>query len=130
MTESNLVRRLENLEQENRRLKRWGMIGAGVMSAALLTSAAYGVTVCKTVWAERFVLKDSSNRDVLKLDAYTGGDPVITAYDDGKAFAKLTLSGKKPTLELLKDGKCHTKIGVENGETFVETEGADSVAMR
>lgn len=126
-----LVRRLENLERENRRLKRFGL---GILGAAgLLTlTGMVAPRLCKEVWAERFVLNDSGGKTRLSLDAYRAGDPVITAQDkSGKTFAKLTLSGETPTLEFFDaQGTCTGKIGVSQGEPFVERGKEDAVSMR
>ncbi|MEM7309472.1 MAG: hypothetical protein AAF682_22530 [Planctomycetota bacterium] len=134
MTEkqNDLVQRLEKLERENRRMKRWGLAAGGVLGVLGLSSAVAVSPLCKTVWAERFVLKDSSNRTRMTLDAYTSGPPVITAEDaSGKTFAKLTLSGETPTLEFFdKKGECSGKIGISEGEPFVESSRTDTVSVR
>ncbi len=132
MTEnSDLVRRLEKLERENRKLKRWGGALIAVVGTIGLTSMAVP-SLCKTVWAERFVLKDSSGSGRMMIDAYRSGAPVITASDEsGKTFAKLTLDGKKPSLEFFNgEGKCTGKMGLdENGKPYVERSEADTVAI-
>jgi len=126
-----LVRRLETLERENRRLKRYGLAIAGVVGLVGLTGMV-APRLCNTVWAERFVLNDSGGKTRLTLDAYRAGDPVVTAQDQsGKTFAKLTLSGETPTLEFYdKAGACTGKVGFANGKTFVEPAKADAVAAR
>ena len=129
---TDLVRRLETLERENRRMKRIGLGLAGVAGALALTSLV-APRLCKTVWAERFVLNDSSGNTRLKLDAYSAGSPTIVAQDrDGRTFAKLTLAGDKPCLEFFdQDGECAGKVGLSDGKPFVEHANKDdSVAMR
>ena len=126
-----LARRMEKLEQENRRLKRWGGAAIAVVGVIGLTSMALP-SVCKTVWAERFVLKDSAGSGRMTIDAYRSGAPVITAQDQhGNTFAKLTLDGGAPSLEFFdKKGACTGKMGLsEDGEPYVERTGADSVAL-
>jgi hypothetical protein len=88
--------------------------------------------VCKTVWAERFVLNDSSGKTRLTLDAYRSGAPEIVAQDqDGRTFAKLTLCGDAPCLEFFdRDGKSAGKVGIQEGEPYVERGKADEVALR
>jgi hypothetical protein len=78
--EIDVVRRLERLERENKQLRRAGVAALAVTGVALLASAT---TVCKTVWAERFVLKDSSSRERAVLTAYeTGGAPKLSLLDE------------------------------------------------
>lgn len=126
-----LVRRLETLERENRRLKRFGV---GILGAASLLTLTGMVAprLCNTVWAERFVLNDQGGKTRLTLDAYRSGDPVVTAQDkSGKTFAKLTLSGESPTLEFFDaQGTCTGKIGVSKGEPYAEPKTGDAVSMR
>jgi hypothetical protein len=125
-----LARRLEKLERENRRLKRGGLVVAGLLGLVGLTGMV-APRLCNTVWAERFVLNDNGGKTRLTLDAYRSGDPVVTAQDQsGKTIAKLTLSGS-PTLEFYDaEGTCTGKIGVSKGEPYVEKAKDDSVAMR
>ena len=82
--EIDVVRRLERLERENRNLRRAGLAAVALTGVAFLAGAS---AVCKTVWAERFVLKDSSNRERAVLTAYeTGGVPQLSLLDaQGKA---------------------------------------------
>ena len=86
---NDITARLDRLERENRRLKRVGG-GLAIAVAALgLMSAASGF--CKTVWAERLVLRDSSGNDRLMMDAYSSGVPSITMRDgNGKSVARLS----------------------------------------
>ncbi len=80
-----LVQRLERLERQNRNLMRWGLATIALAGAGVLASAA--AATCKTVWAERFVLRDPSNRERAVLTAYeTGGAPRLSLLDqDGQA---------------------------------------------
>jgi hypothetical protein len=128
---TNLVRRLEILERENRRLKRFGVGVLGLVGVVGLTSLV-APRLCKTVWAERFVLNDGSGNTRLMLDAYSSGAPTIVAQDkDGRTFAKLTLAGEKPCLEFYDaNGECAGKIGISEGKPFVERSKSDAVAMR
>jgi hypothetical protein len=82
--EHDLALRIDRLERQNRRLRILGVAALGLTGAALLSSAA---AVCKTVWAERFVLRDPSNRERAVLTAYeTGGAPQLSLLDEqGKA---------------------------------------------
>ena len=131
MTDRDLSLRLERLERENRRMKRWGGALLGGAFVLGLTSMALP-TVCKTVWAERFVLKDSSGRGRLTIDGYRSGPPVITAQGaHGKTFAKLVLADEGPLLEFFDgNGECTGRMGIsEEGEAYVEESEQDGVAM-
>lgn len=81
--------RVERLERENRRLKRiGGGLAVGVTALCLMSAAT---SFCKTVWAERLVLQDSSGKERLTMDAYTSGTPAITMQDaSGKSVARLS----------------------------------------
>ncbi len=84
--------RLDRLERENRRLKRTGgFLAGGLVLAGLAAFAA--PTVCDVVYAERLVLRDTSGRQRLVMDAYKSESPTIMWHDkDGKAVAKFGLS--------------------------------------
>ncbi len=79
-----LAARVRSLEDENRRLKtrtrRWGLALAALGGVAALSSMT--AVVCETVWAERFVLKDSRGRQRGFITAYeTGGAPQLALLD-------------------------------------------------
>jgi hypothetical protein len=101
-----LVTRLEKLEKQNRNLKRWGIGGLAALGMVGLMSAS--AVVCKTVWAERFVLKDPNMRE----------RAVITAYETGGApkFSLLDQHGKPAlTLGVDKAGKAYVEVKGEEG---------------
>jgi len=106
-----LAERVQKLEDENRRLKsltrRWGLGLAAIGGAAVLMSMT--TAMCKTVWAERFVLQDSSGRERGVITAYeTGGVPKFTLFD-----AK---------------GSSALAFGVdEKGRSFLEVPGAEGM---
>lgn len=106
MTELNtdLIARLEQLETSNRRMKRWGGGLLAVVAAIGLTSMAS--SMCDTVWAERFVLKDARGSKRLMLDAYGTDAPYIAFFDSrGKTQAKLSMSNSgNATLDIFKAG--------------------------
>lgn len=104
--------RLQKLEGENKRLKRFALAGVALLgvvglSSMALTSSFKTVAMCKTVWAERFVLQDSSGRERGVITAYeTGGAPVFSLLDD--------------------KGKKAISFGVaESGKAYVEVPGAE-----
>lgn len=107
--EIDVVRRLERLERENKHLRRAGVAALTLTGVALLASAT---TVCKTVWAERFVLKDPSNRERAVLTAYeTGGTPKLSLLDQ--------------------NGKEALTFGVaEDGVAFLELPGEEGPVRR
>lgn len=122
-----LAVRLERLERENRRLKR---VGGGLIAAvAAVGLMSAGSAFCKTVWAERLVLRDASGRDRLMMDAY-GGAPSITMQDEqGRSVARFSwqegvamelpgCDGKPATrVKVDKDGKVSTeRAGEQDGE--------------
>ena len=127
-----LARRIDALERENRRIKRLGAIAAGALAAVGLCSMA-APRLCKTVWAERFVLNDTGGKTRLTLDAYAQGDPTIVAQDaQGKTFAKLVLAHENPRLELFDAaGKRTGTLGIEKPKPAAkEAAQGDSVALR
>jgi hypothetical protein len=125
-----LVRRLESLERENRRLKRAGLGLAGILGSLGLVSMV-APRLCDVVSAERFVLHDANGRARLTLDAYRNGDPLVTAHDkSGRTIAKVTLAGE-PTLELFDaKGVSLGKLGVPQAKPAADTPAEPSVAMR
>lgn len=85
-----LLARLARLERKNRRLER-GLI-ASVGGLGLLGLMGFAAPVCKTVWAERFVLQDASDRTRVTLNAYGTDQPGVTFHDSrGKALASFAI---------------------------------------
>ena len=87
-----LITRVEKLEKQNRRLRR---VGGGLLAVlgvvGLMSMAA--PRVCKTVWGERFVLRDSQGRDRMRLDAYSSTSPSLTLMNrSGTGTARLILA--------------------------------------
>ncbi len=127
-----LFSRIEKLENENRRLRRWG---GGLLGATLLVGVlgAAAPAVCKTVWAERLVLRDSGGRDRLLMDAYGSATPSITMKDErGKSV--VSLSWKDGVLLDILDGKGRKSASVKidrDGKTSVvrEEKEGDLVGM-
>jgi len=124
---SELDRRLEALERQNRALKRWG--GAALACAVALGLTSMASTVCKTVWAERFVLQDASGRDRARLTAYeTGGVPKLALLDEqGENVVTLGVSDDGAAyLELRgKDGpvRSHLVVSAEGRTTLAPAAG-------
>lgn len=103
--EIDVVRRLETLERQNRNLRRAGLAAVALTGVAFLASAS---AVCKTVWAERFVLKDASMQERAVLTAYeTGGPPKLTLLD-AQGEAALTFG-------VAEDGIAFMELPTEEG---------------
>ena len=88
-----LTARLEQLEVQNRRLKRWGLVAGG----ALCTLAMFGAAapLCDIVTGERLVIRDSSGRARVGIDAYHTETPGLTMHDkSGRERAKLSIDEK------------------------------------
>ena len=85
-----LTARLERLERTNRRLTRFGGAAFGLACVGWLASMT---PVCKTVWAERFVLKDARGKERGVLTAYeTGGTPKFSLLGErGQTLATLSV---------------------------------------
>jgi hypothetical protein len=109
MTEErmNLEARLQRIEKQNRSLKRWasslclGLVAVGLMSATL-------PNLCKTIWAERFILRDSENRDRMIIDAYSHANPTFQIMDKkGKIVSELAfdLDGSLAAIQYDAKGK-------------------------
>ena len=113
--------RVERLERQNKRLVRWGGATLGLVTTCWLMSM---MPVCKTVWAERFVLKDSSGNERGILTAYeTGGTPRFTLHDKrGTTLATLSVDKNGGAFLALhdKNGRNAFRIGVsESGAPMV-----------
>ncbi|MBK8178029.1 MAG: hypothetical protein IPK67_03860 [Planctomycetes bacterium] len=75
-----LLARLDRLERENRKWKRLGVAALALASVGALGSA---LTVCDSVSAERFIVRDSSGKERVRLTAYeTGGIPKLSFMND------------------------------------------------
>jgi len=86
--------RLERLEQENRRLKKWGGIAAASLGLLGLFGFAAPV-VCDIVSGERLVVRDEMGRQRFGLDAYHTQAPAISLHDaSGRARARLAIDEK------------------------------------
>ena len=84
-----LLTRIETLEKQNRRMRWAGGLLATLAVTGMGMSMA-GPRVCKTVWGERFVLKDSSLRERMVLDAYSTRTPSLAFKDiEGKKIAAM-----------------------------------------
>ncbi len=83
-----IVERLENLEAQNHRLKRMGLLALAVVGALALMGQA--TPQGQTVETREFVLKDSSGTTRAELLMVAGG-PALKLYDS-KHVARVTLA--------------------------------------
>ena len=128
MIEQDLVSRLDKLEQENRRMRRTGRIVLAVGAMGLAMSMA-APSVCKTVWGERFVLKDGRMRERMVLDAYSTRTPTLTFKNtEGSKVAQMRLAEDgEMTMEVFQNGAtadAHFQL-VPSGKKSKKDKGVD-----
>ena len=84
-----LARRLDRVEQENRRLKRAGVAFLAVIAAVVLMGQATGSKVAKVVEAKRIVLRDDRGTARARLEVDYAGVTLALSDKDGRARIKL-----------------------------------------
>ena len=105
-----LVKRLNRLERENRRLKRAGVIALAVMTAVVLMGKATAGKVAKVVEAEGFVLRDARGTVRARLETLSFGKVQLVLFDkDEKPQSILGVGSDGPGLIL----------GGKEGTTFL-----------
>ncbi len=72
LTMETLARRLDQVERENRRLNRAGVVALAVIAAVVLMGQATG-NVAKVVEAEKFVLRDADGKGRARLESLPSG---------------------------------------------------------
>lgn len=105
MNHTELEARLAKLESDNRRLRRFG--GAALLGLGALTLMSFAApTLCDIVWAERFVLRDASNKTRVTINAYATDTPSLMFHDArGQALGSIGLASDGSfKLEVMKDG--------------------------
>ena len=127
-TMDKLVQRLDCLERDNCRLKRFGALVILVIAAVVLTGQSTISEVVRVVEAEKFVLRDSSGRERAILTA-SDRNVSFSLYDrrgaigvsletiDGKGYS-LFLTDERSKIRLLlrsKEGKPKVMIIDRNG---------------
>jgi hypothetical protein len=96
--------RIEKLETQNRLLKRWGLVAGGALCAVTLFTAA--APLCDVVTGERLVIRDSTGRARVGIDAYHTETPGLTLHDKaGRERAKLAIDDKGDVKLSLTDEK-------------------------
>ena len=95
-----------DLEARLARIKRRGRFLAGGLGALALMSFA-APTLCEIVWAERFVLRDASNRTRVTFNAYGTDTPTMKLHDArGKEVARIGLTPDGTlAMHVMKEGK-------------------------
>jgi hypothetical protein len=123
-----LTQRLERVERQNRRLLRWGGSALALVAGGLLMSM---LPVCKTVWAERFVLQDPQGTERAVLSAYeSGGTPQFSMRGrDGKTLATLSVDQDGAAFLSLFDAKGEKSLRLSvgaDGSPKLESPGCKS----
>jgi len=131
MRNESLEARMDRLERQNRRLRRAGTALGAVALAALAAPFFMSANpVCKTVWAERFVLKDASGRQRGLWDAYTrNGNPTLQLYDvRGELSMAISLDDEgAPMLSYTSDGKLVRQPIDRSEEAVPDSDGIASL---
>lgn len=105
-----ILKRLEKLERQNRRMKLAGL-GAFVIAGTLLLMGQTRRVHPSTITATGFVLVDAQGRERATLAMYNGG-PRLDLYDEnGKARAGLTVTSDGPGLGLF-DANGKARVGL------------------
>lgn len=108
MNDHELSVRIERLERENRRMKRFGL--AATVCAGLLGLAAAAPAMCDVIYGERLVLRDESGRQRVTLDAYHNENPALAWSDaQGRVRAKIALDARGDLVVNVLDEKGDTK---------------------
>ena len=120
-----LLDRVDSLEKSNRRMKR---LGAGLIGGTLALSLLGAATpFCKTVWAERLVLRNGSGKDVMTFDAWGGAHTSVTMRDEkGKSVLRLSWQDGLRMEMLDAQGKAATTVSLDReGKTTVAKRDGD-----
>jgi hypothetical protein len=98
--------RIDSLERQNRRMRWFGGAALASVTAAVLMSFA-APAVCKTVWGERFVLRDGHGKERMVLNAYGTNSPSLTVKDEtGRSVAELAVGENgEMNLSVFKEGR-------------------------
>ena len=134
-----LVRRLDRVERENRRLKRVGVVALAVIATVILVAMATPPPkLTKVVEAEKFVLKDIHRKVRAELGQIRfsfGWDPGLTFYDcEDNEVAQLAANQDDALLLLGSDSEEHKRgagMMVTTSETklilFYKNDAADLI---
>ena len=122
-----ITERLARLEMANKRLTRFGGAALGLACIGWLAAMT---PVCKTVWAERFVLKDARGKERAVLTAWeTGGTPKFSLYGKGgKEIATLSVGEDGNGYLALYDAKGKKSMRFSVGQEGEAVEGVEEDA--
>ena len=116
-----LVVRLDRLERENRNLKRWGFAALVFGGVGMLGAAA---TVCDSVSAERFIVRDTRGNERVRMTAYeTGGIPKLSFLNErGQPIFSLGVTDKNTGyIEVAgANGVVRSAFGIQDGRAVLE----------
>jgi hypothetical protein len=116
-----LLSRLDRLERENRKWKRVGVAALALAAVGALGSA---FTVCDSVSAERFIVRDSRGKERVRLTAYeTGGIPKLSFLNDkGQTVFSLGVCGEnKGYIEVQgANGLARSAFAVQDGRAILD----------
>ena len=100
LTMETLARRLDQVERENRRLNRAGVVALAVIAAVVLMGQATG-NVAKVVEAEKFVLRDADGKGRARLESLPSGLVRLALLDkDENIQSVLGVGVGRPSLVL------------------------------
>ena len=116
-----LVVRLDRLERENRNLKRWSLAALVFAGVGVLGAAA---TVCDSVSAERFIVRDTRGNERVRLTAYeTGGAPKLTFLNE-KGLTVFSLGVTEKNTGYIEvngaNGPVRSAFAVQDGRAVLE----------
>jgi hypothetical protein len=116
-----LVVRLDRLERENRKLRRLGLAALAFGGIGVLGAAA---TVCDSVSAERFIVRDTRGNERVRLTAYeTGGIPKLSFMNErGQVVFSLGVTEKSTGyIEVAgTNGPVRSAFGIQDGRAVLE----------
>jgi hypothetical protein len=125
MSETELVRRLERLERENRRLRLAGMAAFCVAAALALMGVARPVPQVLT--AEKFNLVNAAGQELAHLGMGKRGPELALYNSDGEPQVLLE-AGPRPTLTLYGAGHVSAALSVKELGPSLTLAGADGKA--
>lgn len=111
MTEMEIMKRLERVEHDNRRLKGFAL-AALVLTAAL--SAIYATQPpAQTITAHEFDVVDGSGRVRVRMTVLPSGEPKILLYDpQGKARVGMGVNASGGAVIGFADAQGNTRVGM------------------
>jgi hypothetical protein len=97
-----LRKRLDQLEHDHKRLRRFGLLAFLGLVVTLLMGQSGRNVVPEVIEAQRFVVKDATGKSVAALGTDRDGAPLLVLMNsDGRLAATLDVTAqKKPTLTL------------------------------